>query len=356
MKKTIVFLLLHFFILSAFTQTDKKEIASQKAQEAIKIMDEGRIDESIILLKEAEKLDPKNYVFPYEIAYALVMKKEYAKAIKLLKKVKKYKPTSSQVYQMSGNCYSFMGKPEKAIKEYEEGMKHFPNAGNLYLERGNIYLQQENYLEAVQNYDHGIAVDPEFPSNYFRLAKLFLNSNDKLSGLIYGEIFMNLERSTERTLEMSRLLFDTYKKSITIGEGEIEIDFCEIIIDATELDFDDDNLKLPFCGIFGKNFILAVVDEKEINLSSLSSIRKKFLENYFKEDYLKYPNVLFEYHKKIMDNYLFDAYNHYLFQIGAEDQFETWLQINGPDYDRFVDWFTAEENYLKVTSESRYTR
>jgi len=215
MNKLFLALLVQFLVISSFAQADS-EIAITKAKEAIKLMDKGEIDKSIELLEESQKLDSKNYIYPYEIAYAHTLKKEYKKAIKILKKVKDYETINDQVYQMSGNCYSYLGEPDKAIEEYEEGMSRFPNSGNLHLEKGNIFLVQEKYNEAIVNYEKGIEVDPTFTSNYYRLAKLFLNSNDKLSGLIYGEIFMNLERNTKRTLEMSELLYNTYKSSITI--------------------------------------------------------------------------------------------------------------------------------------------
>lgn len=340
MNKTIFGLLLCFLSFSLFAQTDK-EIAYSKAKEAIKIMDEGKLDESIKLLEESQKLDSENYIYPYEIAYAYAQKKEYKKAIKILNKIKKYKSINSQVYQMSGNCYSFLGKPKKAIKEYEEGMKHFPNSGNLHLEKGNIFLGQEEYQKAIENYEKGIEVDPTFTSNYFRLAKLFLNSTDKLSGLIYGEIFMNLERTTSRTQEMSKLLFNTYKSSITLGENKSKIDFCKVIIDASEIKPNED-IKLPLCAIFSKNFILAIIDKKTIDLNSLSLIRQKFIENYFKEDYKNYPNVLFEYQKKLVDKNLFNAYNHYLFQIGAQEKFNDWLETNRSEYEKFVEWYTTK--------------
>ncbi len=354
MNKIVFGLLLCFLSFSLSAQTDK-EVAFSKATEAIKIMDEGKLDESIRLLEESQKLDSENYMYPYEIAYAYVQKKEYKKAIKILNKVKKYDSINSQVYQMLGNCYSYLGKPEKAIKEYEEGMKYFPNSGNLYLEKGNIFLGQEEYQKAIENYEKGIEVDPTFTSNYFRLAKLFLSSSDKLSGLIYGEIFMNLERTTERTQEMSELLFNTYKSSIILGENASKIDFCEIILDASEIKLNKD-INLPLCAIFGKNFMLAIIDEKNINLNSLSQIRQKFIENYFKEDYKNYPNVLFDYQKELVDKNLFNAYNHYLFQIGAQEEFNNWLETNRSEYDKFVEWYTANQNIIEITNENIFIR
>ncbi|WP_108869397.1 tetratricopeptide repeat protein [Aquimarina aquimarini] len=354
MNKIFLFFLLQFLVISSFAQSDS-EIALTKAKEAIKLMDEGKIDKSIELLEESQKLDSKNYIYPYEIAYAYVLKKEYKKAIKILKKVKKYETLNSQVYQMSGNCYSYLEEPDKAIKEYEEGMNRFPNSGNLHLEKGNIFLGQEKYDEAIKNYENGIDVDPTYTSNYYRLAKLFLNSTDKLSGLIYGEIFMNLERTTERTQEISELLYDTYQSSITLSDKESKIDFCEVIIDASEMK-PNEEIKLPLCAIFGKNFILAIINEKTIDLNSLSLIRQKFIENYFKEDFEKYPNVLFNYQKELLDENLFDAYNHYLFQIGAQDEFNEWIETHNKEYDEFVEWYTKNENIIDVNTKNKFIR
>ena len=70
-------------------------------------------------------MDPEEHTYPYEIALANVLQKDYKKALQILKKVKKYKKINSHVYQMSGNCYSYLGDPKKAIKEYEEGMKKY---------------------------------------------------------------------------------------------------------------------------------------------------------------------------------------------------------------------------------------
>lgn len=354
MIRLLITIILQFSIFSLFGQSNEEKALTQ-GREAIKIMDEGKYDESIKLLEGSQKLDPDNYIYPYEIAYAYILKKDYQKAIKVLKKVKKLKNINSQVYQMSGNCYSYLGKSKEAIKEYEEGMKYFPNSGNLHLEKGNVFLGQKNYDEAIKNYEKGIKVDPTFPSNYFRLAKLFLNSTDKLSGLMYGEIFMNLERTTARTQEMSELLFNTYKSSITLGEKESGIDFCEIVLDASNL-IDSEDLKLPFCAIFGKNFALSIIDEKEINLQSLSSIRRKFIDLFFQEDYKGYDNVLLRYHKEMIENDHFDSYNYYLFQIANQEEFNSWYKDHEEEFNSFVEWYVKDENIISITTKNLFLR
>ncbi|MFK7798145.1 MAG: tetratricopeptide repeat protein [Aureispira sp.] len=85
-----------------------KEIAWKKAREAVKLMDEGQIEESINILKECERLDPEEYTYSYEVAYAHILVEDYKTAIKILKKTTKYPKINSQVYQTLGNPVSFI--------------------------------------------------------------------------------------------------------------------------------------------------------------------------------------------------------------------------------------------------------
>jgi tetratricopeptide (TPR) repeat protein len=349
MKKLFLTLLVMFSCLTISAQSDKEQ-ARTKLREAIKLMDNGSIDASIAILEECKKLDPDSFIYSYEIAFAHLKKEDYDGAIKILKKTLKYDDINSQVYQMLGNAYSYAGKPKKAIKTYEKGMEKFPEAGNLHLEKGNVYWYQEEYNKAAESYREGIKVDPMFASNYYRLSLLFLSTSDKLSGLIYGEIFMNLERSTERTKKMSKLLYETYKNSITLKDDGGEIDFCEIVITLEEIEKGD--LKLPLCAIFGKHFILGLTGVEEINATSVARIRKVFIEQFFKEDYRQYSNVLFDYHKKLLDDNLFEAYTHYIFQIGDPHSYDEWSSSHQKEIDAFFEWYVNKDNYMNVTQEN----
>jgi tetratricopeptide (TPR) repeat protein len=89
MKKLLLTVTLIACCLTAIAQTNAEK-AHAKLGEAIKLMDNGNIDESIAILEECEKLDPKSFIYPYEIAFAYSKKKEYDKTIKILKKTLKY--------------------------------------------------------------------------------------------------------------------------------------------------------------------------------------------------------------------------------------------------------------------------
>jgi len=344
----LVTIILVSFAQIANCQTNKNK-AFEMAREAISLMDNGKIDESIKLLEKAQKLDPDNILFPYEIAYANYLKKDYQNVIKILEKLTKRKDVTDLVFQLLGNSYSVSGKKQKALDTYDLGLKKFPNSGKLYLEKGNIYLMQEDYNKAISFYEKGIEVEPTFPSNYYRATLLYCNSTEEVWGMIYGEIFMNLERGSRRTEEISKLLFDTYKSEIQFkDENNINVSFSKNLV-ITDIN------KLPFGMIYEPTLLLAVVGEKNIDINSLDKIRTNFLNLYYEQKHNKtHPNVLFDYQKQIEKAGHLEAYNYWLLMKGDEDGFDVWHSENKEKWDKFVKWFS--ENPLKLSSKNKFYR
>lgn len=354
-------IILTLILIAGLTMSgqDNKTLAREKTKKAIELMDNASVDEAITLLEEAKKLDPGTYIYDYEIGYAYTIKKDYPKALEIYKKVIKYKDANDQCYQMLGNLHDYNGDPTSAIKSYDKGIKKFPNSGILYLEKGNMYNFQKQYNEALYYYESGIKVDPAFPSNYYRATQLLSSSDEEVWGMIYGEIFLNLEPNTQRTEEISKLLFDTYKSEITFTtDTSISVSFCKnAVINISLKDLKKpDQFKLPFGPMIYENtLILSLVSEKNIDLNSLNRIRTNFVINYFdKEHNLKYPNVLFEHQRKIMDAGHFEAYNYWLLSSGDLDDFSLWRENNNDKWEKFIDWFN--NNKLLLDQGHRFTR
>lgn len=360
MKKILIQASLCFLITfseTVYAQTNK-EIAISKAKEAIKMEDEeGKYEDAIKLLEEAQKLDPENITFPYEISYAYTSMKEYKKAANILEKLVNHKDAYGRIYQALGNAYDYQGKAEKAIETYKKGIQRFPEAGELYLELGNMYVAKNEYDKALPCYEKGIEADPKFPSNYYWAAKIFCNSSEEVWGMIYGEIFMNLERNSKRTAEISKLLFDTYKSEIKFtSDTSFGVSFSKnASIDISSL-MDPKKFKLPFgMGAYEAGLMMAVVGEKEINLNSLHAIRQRFVQSYFKgQNGVNYPNVLFEFQQKVLNAGHFEPYNHWILMKGDEGGFEAWHAANKEKWENFVQWF--KDNKLEIDKHHKFFR
>ena len=356
MKTVFVVIMMHLLPTVLCAQSTDAELAMEKAKNAITLMDAGRYEESIQLLKESQTLDPNRYVYSYEIALAYIYQEQFNAAIRELKKTLKYEDVNSQVYQLIGNAYSMNGHKDEAIEYYQKGLKQFPNSSNLYLEIGNVQSQREKYDDAISSYEKGVEVDPTYASNYYQLSKLFLRSNNKVPGLIYGEIFMNLERTTERTREMSKIIYTAYVEAIDIKGDSADIDFCQIIMVATPESLEEGEVNLPYCAYYAKHYLFATALHKHFDLGALVSMREFFINAYMETDGEQYPVILFDYHQRMIDAKVFEAYNYYLFQMAEPTVFEEWLGSHREEYDKFVSWYTDPQNILEVNSDNVYVR
>lgn len=355
--KTFGLFALLFLGQLSYGQTNKEQ-AITKAKEAIKLEDEqGKFDEAIKLFEEAQKLDPENINYPYEMAYAYSGKKDYKKASDILENLLSHKDVHGRVYQALGNAYDYQGKADKAIDAYEKGVKKFPNSGELYLELGNMKIAKKDYNNALTYYEKGIENDPKFPSNYYWASKIFLSTDEEVWGMLYGEIFMNLERNSKRTAEISKLLFDTYKSEIKFtSDTSFGVSFSKnASMNINDLK-DPKKFKLPFgIGTYEPILSIAVVGEKSIDINSLDKIRNNFVDGYFKGDASKiYPNLLFDYQQKIKIAGHFEAYNHWLLMKGDEDGFEKWQKVNKIKWDNFTKWYS--DNRMQVDLTHKFYR
>ncbi|MGH1337294.1 MAG: tetratricopeptide repeat protein [Aureispira sp.] len=355
-----ILLLLSFLCFSSFLLAqDKLQQARELGRQAIKKMDAGEIAASLELLEQAQELDPDNIDYPYEMAYAYYLDKDYLPALKILKKLVKREDANALVHQMLGNTYDMNQQTQKAIAAYEEGLKLFPEVGILYLERGNMELKEERYVEALDFYEKGIDVDPTFPSNYYWATRIYLSSSEKIWGLLYGEIFMNLERNTSRTSDISKQLYDAYTSSIQINKKNkkkynIDINICKtMIISVKELE-QKEGPKLPFCMIYGTNLTLSVAPNLErIDINSLSAIRGRHIDNYYEQEHHKqYDNLLFQYQKLLQEKGHFNAYSHWILMKGDEPAFGAWLQKHEEEWEAFLTWFS--ENPLEITKDNAF--
>ena len=348
MKNSILSLVLFLLpFLYTFAQQEESK-AFEVVQNAVQLMDDGHVDESIKLLKEILNTTPNCYICKYELAYAYTLKQDYREVVNILKKLEKHKEATDLLYQMLGNAYDYMGNSNNAMKTYKRGLKKFKNSGRLYLEQGVVQMGKNEYDKALDYFKKGIEVEPMFPSNYYWTARLFCNSDEEVWGMIYGEIFMNLERNTRRTSEISKLLYDTYESEIQITDNAISVSFSKnntIYFNPKDII----SLKIPFgIGIYEPTLLSSIVSEKTININTLDSIRTRFVDLYFENsNQEKYPNILFNYQKQVKDAGHLSAYNHWILMQGDNTAFEEWHTDNEEKWDNFVDWFI--QNPMKIS-------
>jgi tetratricopeptide (TPR) repeat protein len=358
MKKALLFgVFILSLALNAQNETNK-ERAFNLGMEAVKAMDnEGNYEKAITLLQEAQSLDKQNINYPYEISYSYYLLKNYSKTIEILEKIKNHKNVNDRIYQLLGNSYDYTGNPEKALSIYRKGLKKFPNSGKLYLEQGILENSRENYNKAIAYWEKGIEVEPTFSSNYYWLGKTFSYSDEKIWSILYGEIFINLERNSNRTAEISELLYKTYKESIHItSDSTGGVSFSKVNI----IGFKKNKIQIPFPIVFGLTMTASLRveilnKETQISISSINKIRQSFIFNWYSQKRnKKYPNIIFDFQKQLKDEGNFESYNYWLFMKGNEIEFNKWLLSNQPKFDKFIEWFL--DNPMDLNEKNYFSR
>lgn len=334
-----------------------KDKAWDFAKEAVNMMDDGKVDEAIKLLEEAHRLAPDIYNFEYEIAYGHYLKKDYKKALSVMQRVVQYNGVNDKVYQMLGNLYDMTGDTTNAIKTFKEGLVKFPNSGGLYNDQGNMYYDKKEYAKALQYYEKGISVDPMLASNYFRAAILFLSSEEEVWGMMYGELFILLEPNTDRTIQISKMMYDTYKSEIQkTSDTSYSVSFSKMGNNIDVSKMNDSNFRMPFSTmVYEACMSVGVGTVDKLDLDGFCKIRAVMLDQFYSMGYDKqYWNVLFDYQKKAKDAGFSDVYHHWVLIGGNKDEFGKWYDAHKDQVSKFASWYS--NHHINITKSNMFLR
>jgi len=220
-------------VMSCFSVTGLAQVAPEiarradsAAKKAVEMMDNNLPESALQKWDEAIALVPTYAPYKYEKAVCLVMGKKHAEAAEVLKPIYKDRQLGDRGFQLLGNCYDFLEDTAASRRLYEEGIAAYPESGRLHFELGQRYYLDKNREMAHKYWLQGTRAEPKYPTNYFWLAKSYSETRDRLWAAMYAEAFLNLERNSQRTREMSKLVFDMWVLSLRIGDTLDPINFC----------------------------------------------------------------------------------------------------------------------------------
>lgn len=319
MKKGLLFLLIVLAGLITQAQDDVKSL-QLKARE---FTQQGDYPNAQLVLNKAISLDPGNTDLQNDLLFNYYLAQDYARAMELGKKLTAAPNADIRSYQVLGLTYRNIEEVKEAEKLYRSGIKAYPNSGVLYNEFGEFLLSRKKLEEAIDWWEKGIAADPNYSGNYYNAAKYYYVSTDKVWGLIYGEIFVNLESYSRRTPEIKQMLLDGYKKYFTNMNGLKSPDA-------------RNEFEQSFTAILNKN---AGTVSNGVTAATLTMLRTRFLLDWFEKEPGKLPFRLFDYQRQLTREGYFDAYNQWLFGAAQRlPEFQQWTQQNQQAYDGFIEF------------------
>jgi tetratricopeptide (TPR) repeat protein len=298
---------------------------AQSADEVIKNSREfsmkGDIENSILTLKNGLEKYPENAEIRQELAMAYYSTKRNSQAMQTLEPLLNGSNAEETVFQVAGLIYRSELKNKDAEKVYKAGLKLYPKSGLLHNEYGQLMESMEpGKGEGMKLWEKGIEVDPGFAANYYQASRYYALANNTIWTILYGEIFVNLDSYSNRTIEIKNILFQFYKKLFAFGVGGL-------------------NEKNGFEKAVAEMLVKQKnVASAGINPESLSAIRTRFiLDWHHSPNAEKYPFRLFERHQQMLRDGMFDAYNQWLFGGAANiASFQNWTKSHAEEYQAFT--------------------
>jgi Tfp pilus assembly protein PilF len=323
MKKTVSLILIAFCSLLALPEEINAQPEDPKTlhETAKTFMRSGDFDNAIIVLKRALQLDNKNLEMQKDLVMTYYLKRDYVTALEGAKDLVDRDDADVMTYQIAGNVYKALEEAKDGEKLYKKGLKKFPKSGPLYSEYGELLWAAKDY-SAIDLWEKGIEVDPAYGGNYYNAALYYFHAKDKVWSLIYGEIFVNMESLSERGAAIKQLLLQGYKEKL----------FSEVDLMKGE-EKNKSEFAKAFLQTMGKQSSLV---SKGINTEVLTMIRTRFILEWFPNTAFKFPFRLFDYHRQLLQEGMFNAYNQWLF--GPSENlaaYDNWTKTHAPEYETF---------------------
>jgi len=287
---------------------------------ATNYMHQGDFTNAIMVLNKAAQKDPNSLELQRDLAFAYYLNRDYAKALEVSKPFENRPDADVESFQILGMVYKALEETKDCDRMYKTALKKFPASGILYSEYGEVLWSKKNFSDAAKQWEKGIEIDPNCSGNYYNAAKYYYFSSDKVWGLIYGEMFVNIESYSKRTAEIKDLLVEGYKKLFTgdLSKGQdTKNDFVRAFLDVMKSQS-------------------SYINSNGVTPETLTAARTKFTLDWFQKYAMAFPFRLFDYHQQLLKAGMFDAYNQWLFGTAANlPAYETWTKAHTQEHDQF---------------------
>jgi Tfp pilus assembly protein PilF len=315
MKKYVFSIVAVLMALVSLAQPEDPKTLHETAKA---FMRTGDFDNAIVVLTRALQQDKNNLEMQKDMVMSFYLKRDYEKALEGVKELIERPDADAVTFQIAGNVYKALEKVKECEAMYKKALKKFPKSGPLYSEYGELLWATKNFT-AIDQWEKGIQNDPGYGGNYYNAALFYFHSKDKVWSLIYGEIFVNMESLSERGASMKQLLLRGYKEKL----------FAEIDLLKGEEKNKSEFAKAFLTGM-GKQSQLI---NKGITTDALTMIRSRFILDWYQTNGTKFPYKLFDYHRQLLQEGMFEAYNQWLF--GPSENlaaYDNWTKAHAEQY------------------------
>lgn len=281
---------------------------------------QGDYDNAALVLNKALSQSPNDINIIKELSYSYYLQGAYDKAANEIKKIADKDDADEQTYQIAGTIYRSMQNAKEADRLYKKGLKKYPASGALYSEYGQLLYEKDPGNDAyIKTWEQGIQADANYSGNYYNACRYYATQGNYIRALLCGELFVNLESYSTKTVEVKNILFDSYKRWFLSGKTSNASDFEKQVAEVLNKQ--------------NKETSYGVTPEV------LTAIRTKFVLDWFAPGVTHPEYRLFEYHRQLLQQGFFEAYNQWLFgSVTSTSAYQNWVTTHADENKTFTDF------------------
>jgi len=285
-------------------------------------MRQGDFPSALQALDKALELKPGNIDILKDKAFIYYLQRDFAGTIDLCKKITAREDADAQSFQILGLAYKAIAETKESEKMYKQALAKFPKSGALHSDYGELLSSLNNAAEAIKYWEKGIEADANYSGNYYFATKYYAQKGNIIWGLLYGEIFVNIESLSKRSEEIKTIIYGGYKK---------------LFQDVSILDNAKQSSSVFEKAVATNLGNLTSFGRFDVSPEMLTALRTRFLLSWYNNEETKKMNFrLFDYHRSLLREGYFDAYNQWLIgPITDTQKYQQWTAKHGDDVKAF---------------------
>lgn len=189
--------------------------------------DAGKYEEAIAEYAKVLARNPDDVLAIYETAFAHFARKDWEQCLTWTERGLRYEgrpQTLLNLFVIHGSCLDEHGQPGKAIKSYKKGIAAFPDSALLHFNTGVTYQRMGNLKESRKSLQQALRMDPLHASSHLRLGQVYLQSNQRVPGILALTRFLVLEPASPRSPTAVQMLLNAIQYGVeSKGDGNVNV-------------------------------------------------------------------------------------------------------------------------------------
>jgi len=151
---------------------------SNKEQQAVALINQGKLQEAEAIYKELITAGTSNPVIYGNLAAIYLMQSRHEKGIPLLSKALQLKPNYPGAHNNLGNALKEQGDLTAAIASYNSALQLKPNFPDAHNNLGSALHEQGDLNAAIASYNSALQLKPNFPDAHYNLGNALKEQGD----------------------------------------------------------------------------------------------------------------------------------------------------------------------------------